>query len=302
MTQYDLIAIVTEPNDAALPKGMTSVLEGRHSAILCKPKRFQSLSRKSAIKTAALRQERLETLMATGTVLPVLHGTRMTQNDARTALKTHATQLDDLSDRLKGRVQYQIQIGWNKQEALEWFAAGGLDLLHASDTEALAKQFETLVLTRLEGTSEDICELPKAGDLVANCAVLTRADNNRSLDETIEGIDQIWTDGLKIRQIGPSPAVSFASIGFRRVGAKKLRDARELLGLAEGADQEDIRSARRNALLAPSQRRVDAIREAARLLQASLVSDRPNGPLHDIFVWSEGRSATLAINTLRGAA
>ncbi|MEM9757360.1 MAG: GvpL/GvpF family gas vesicle protein, partial [Pseudomonadota bacterium] len=271
MTAWRLLAITADAGPG-LPGRFRLEHFDRFTAVFSQSGLLPRMTRRAALRAAATRQADLEELMHHGTVIPALSRGDLTPEATPAALRGNVTDLASLATRLAGLVQYQITVT----------AQPG------TPTDTVAARIEA----GLARAAHDWVPLPKPAETLCNAACLWPADTTDRLDAILNDIDMAWPGQLRIRQIGPSPAVSFASIWFDRVGACNLRLARDRLGLkgpVAHLDPRAIASARRTALMAGQP--PDTIRRDADALSlaAALGAD---GAVHILRVWSEGR-ATL---------
>ena len=296
-----LLAIVHGPARQS-PDDLSAVPCGAFTAFFDTTKRVRKIGRKAVLRYAVRRQAQLEQLLPVGTVLPALQGVMLPQGDVAQAIGANIEELTGLSDRLVGRVQYQISVSGDPQAALVRLAAPGTAFSGCKNPDELAQRFGAYSRELLDPIAAELSALPLTEGTFANMAVLVDVARVAELDRALERIDALWSDGLRIRQIGPSPAVSFASIGFKRVGAGQLRAARKRLGLlAPETRRDDILRAKRAALRSNPGDAED-IRCSARWLDQAAASGQPKGPVYDLFTWSEGRATGAAAHALRGAA
>lgn len=296
MPAQDLIALVRDMTPDAPLAPLTAWTDARWSALVVPRKMLRPrLGRRAALKIAARRQSWLEMLLPTGTVLPALAGTRLHRDELPALLGANATALEAEADALAGRVQYQITIRCDLARAR---TAIRYPLLSGATSDSAWKTcFATLVADRL-ATLPDVVQtaLPTPDDVAVNVAVLLPARAGGALDKVLETIDALWPEGLSIRQIGPSPGVSFASIGLHRVESGDLSAAARVLDVAAGASAGEIRAARQTALRRPDAK-VDMIRSAATLLTQAQALPAP-GPFPQLHVWAEGQAQNA---TMRAA-
>ncbi|MBF9029979.1 hypothetical protein HKCCE3408_06205 [Rhodobacterales bacterium HKCCE3408] len=296
MTRRACLAILTDALPPDLPD-LVAVTEGAYTALLGpRPPRLQ-LTRRAVLRSAAARLSQLEALMGKGTLLPALPDSTLTEAEARLALRANTAILDRVADLLRGRVQYQLRIGWDAEAALDRFARGPIG--PASCAEQLAARFQLWVEERMTGIAPETLALPVAEDLVVNRALLVPAGAGPMLDHALDAIDDLWSDGLRISLVGPTPGMSFASLAIRPLGPDVVAEAVSRLGITPGADANEIRSARRRRLLADGAEAGPQITRAADVAGLAAAAGWPAGSLPEIHVWSEGRAAS---DRLRGAA
>lgn len=183
--------------------------------------------RRAILKAAGARQAMLEGLMPLGPVLVLPPGQ---QADAA-AFAPFVDELEAWADRLEGRVQFQLTLSWHRAAAAGRFAARcdgtevGLDRLG----QELAQQ----VTDRLSEVALDSIPLPTdAPEVLVHCVLLIDAAQEMRLDQVLEEIDALWPEGLRLRLVGPSPALSFALATLRPLAETELRAAADAMGAA----------------------------------------------------------------------
>lgn len=278
----ELLAIQSAGAARALPDGLTEIAQDGLAAILAPTRRPRWPSRRTLLVAAAERQARLEALMPRGTVLPSLPETRIAPAEVPTMLSANAPLLRRQLDALADRVQYQVTVGWDAAVAAATFGA--------SDT--LAPELTARIEGLLTPVAEEIQPLPVDDKTLTNHVLLIRADRDAALDAAVEAVDALWTEGLRIRQLGPAPAVSFASLGLVRLGPRAIAQALARLGLDVLPDPETLRRARHAALKAADPEARPQVVRSAEILAAAA---RARGPsLHLAYLWSEGRAELQA--------
>jgi len=214
--------------------------------------------RRAVAQAALVRQTRLEGLAEVGTVLPVAGGTPVPP-DLATFAAANAPTLEDAFGKLRTRSQYQIVVTWDASTAPARFAAAPeLAQLcrdtpapaRAAATGALARRLGDGIAAQLAAAVFDAIRLPGDPDCLLNLVVLADRTEHDALETALERIDGIWTEGLRIRLIGPSPAVSFALGQIETLSSDRVVAAARLLGLdpASPFDPTDIARARRRAV------------------------------------------------------
>ena len=282
MTARDLIALLLDPAPATLPRGTRAFHADGVTAILGAPRLVGlTKSRKAALKGAVQRQQRLEALMCDTTVLPVIPGTYLTSANLASLVACNGELLDRQFQSLTGRVQFQLEVLWDRAAAPARFGTADDAAL-----TALAAQLRGEMTAFL--SADDMQELPRSDDAVLNTVLLV--DEDVDLDPMLEAIDAIWTEGLRLRLIGPSPAVSFASLHLRHVSVAEIAAARATLGLRTLPDSEEaLATQRRTAIMAAPPEMQASLRDAADILAATIRAGGQPPILADI--WREGRAA-----------
>jgi hypothetical protein len=286
MSKWDCIAIMPDLRDFTVASEFRTCHAEGLSAVLAPAPRGMILTRRQVVRSAAGRQARLEALMAHGTILPVMPGRSMTEVVAHSMLKANAALFSGRLAALHGRVQFQVtlEIAQNAEppRAARSLIPGGAD--QEDIGPAVARHLEA----SLSAIADDIRVLPRAGAIVCNLVVLLDVARVAELDGTLAGFDALWPDGFRFRLIGPSPAVSFASVALQPVEHADLVAARRLLEVAEGASSDVIAAARTRALRKGSGVSPDLIREAAAMLRCAHAAGLVKHPILRARIWSEG--------------
>jgi hypothetical protein len=106
---------------------------------------------------------------------------------------------------------------------------------------------------------------PRGPGMILHRSLLVPTTAFPALDACLERIDALWSDGLSLRLIGPTPPVSFVLFEAVRVDAARLTAARRVLGSVGALGPAAIAAARRMALrTATDANAADAIRSAAK--------------------------------------
>lgn len=301
--KYEILAFVVNAT-APLPEGAFDCVEiGGTSAILIPVKSSWGLgksARRLRLAAAPERQRLLESLMCRGTVLPFAPGSAIDRGDVSALVAANAPLVKALGDRFSGRVQYQVTVSWAEDRVLDHFRSSPeLAPLFSNSTvspaaisgavSALAERLSRTMTSKVAAVACDLAELPREPAMLANCVVLLRNHDEMALDTALEAIDAMWPEGLRIRQIGPSPAVSFTTLRLKRIEARDIDAAFRCLGVPDGSHPQEIREARQRLLRRPDAD-VTRIRAAAEIAEAAHRAGECEY-LHLIDLWSEGRSA-----------
>ncbi|ETX15946.1 hypothetical protein OCH239_11845 [Roseivivax halodurans JCM 10272] len=272
MQNDELIALLAADALPTVPHGTTAASAGGFVGIFG-PAAPRFSSRAKVAADAARRMAWLEALMPAGALLPAMPGTQLAHDELPGMVEANRALLERAASEVAGKVQFQVTVGSGDAAPLQGAMAAA----------ELAR--------RLYGLTDSCHALPVHEALISNHVILIEAFREADLDAALAEIDETYP-GLEIRQIGPAPAVSFASLRLRRVSSRRIRAALRLLGLGAMPDGDALRVARRAALLAARPGRQGAIREAADILAAAIGCAAPAGPLILAEIWSEGRGAT----------
>ncbi|MEL6838790.1 MAG: GvpL/GvpF family gas vesicle protein [Pseudomonadota bacterium] len=305
MKQFELLAIMPAttrtPTNPALhlidAHGYTAILLPKSRPSILLPK-----SRKQGLSDAAIRQAHLESCMSSGPLVVCRPDCVLTEGDISGLVNANRQLLDDLTARLAGKVQYQITVSWAPEGVLTQFRESdelapifqaprvAADVLqHAVQT--LADRLKNDIAGSLEIAAKDVLHLPTEDDMLVNAVVLVNTDEVALLDNAVEQIDAIWTEGFRIRQIGPAPAGSFVLLDPQIVGKEEIAAAHRHLKLDEPSTYSQIEEARKGALrVAPE--RAEYTNHCARIAIATLSARDDAPPLFLCHVRSEEMAAT----------
>ncbi|MEL6620760.1 MAG: GvpL/GvpF family gas vesicle protein [Pseudomonadota bacterium] len=282
MRSHELICVVAG-GDIPPPDDLTQCVHaGPYTAVLSsapRPAMVLPMSRKTAMTQAAERQKVYEALLPSGTVLAAKPQQWMQLDQAAAFLTCNAPVFDDLCAWLDAKVQFQITVAWDEKNVLGHFrdAPEIAPLFSAEQATApmlehalarLRNRLAGQVRHLLDTVVTDIIALPITDGMLCNLVALVPASEEEQLDRCIEQIDAIWSEGLNIRQIGPSAAGSFALLDLDWIAAETVDAACARLSLSVGASAEERRTARRRALIS-AQHDASEIRLAARIVDAA---------------------------------
>ena len=319
MAVYDLIAVLDGAHETApvpdlqmvVHHGLTAVLGATPRPLIRLPQ-----TRRDALAEVATRLRWQEACMTLGTLLPLQPGTALTLDAAAAMLAANRPDLTDTIARFAGHVQSQVTVSWAEDRVLAHFRhSPELAPIFASKTvdpaglrlavTNLALRLSTAIGAHLALVATDIAPLPAPAGILWNGAVLLPRSALSSLDRAVEAIDALWSEGLTIRQIGPAPISSFATLHIEPVTRRQIDWALDRFNLTRGCTQADVHRARRQALvsLGPDSHGAerDAIRTQARIAEAAerlaqAGFNRVAG-LALCNLWSEGQSAPVALPT-----
>lgn len=250
---------------------------------------WRRLNRRRVLRDTARRMALLEDLARIATVVPALPGSRLPPHAVPVFVRANRPVLESAVSHLKGRSQYQVVIAWDPLRAAAELAPrllpGALD---PYPVDAMRAAFTARVDALLHDVAVDEVALPQTQDIVVNRVLLVEESRVQVLEDALEAIDAIWSEGLSIRLVGPSPAVSLYSLAIRWIGADDVARARAHLGAPAGCDPSALAAARRQALRAGSD--VDVVRDAEAWLAAHHRAGCPDDGVHIASRWSEGRA------------
>lgn len=305
MKTYELICVVCSSAVDPPDHTVRCIAWGQYTAVLsAAPRKAIQLpvSRKEALKSAVERQRIFEALMPEGTVLVAKSQQWLNLEQVELFLSANAVLLADLQIRLAGKSQFQITVTWDESKVFSRFRnAPELVSLFEKDVATKSMVEDTVARLRnrlanqirelLQPKVADLLSLPIVEDILSNSVVLIANSQESTLDRCVDAIDAIWPEGFRIRQIGPSPAGSFALLNLTWVSTKDIKAAHEMLTLKIGASTDEQRRAERRILMQPDIP-VEDVKWAARIV-ASTAPGLESG-FHIAAVLSEekGLSAT----------
>lgn len=242
MSRPDFLAIMRA--EEAPARGFPKEVQGGIAALYMPPGDGPSLAglfrrpgagtgrRRARAAALVARQKALEALHACGDVLPALPGARLDPREAQAALAANRPAVDAGLAAVHGRAQRQATILWDLEAAPARFrdrlgGASGPDAL-----AALARELAAPMERGLRAASEAALSLPCDGpEMILNLALLGGREEDAALEAALEAADAVWTEGLRIRLIGPSPAIAFAAARLRRLRPGEAVAAARALGL-----------------------------------------------------------------------
>lgn len=275
---HEIIAIL--PGDTVpLPAGLTRVSAGGATAVLAPAPGWTERLTGGPKQTAVRHHSRLEALLALGPVLPFAAGIACDPDEAALLLRLDAPLIARLAAEIGPRRHFQLALDWDESRVLTAFRdspelaplfAGAPvtpEALRQAIT-ALADRLSATALRLLDPVAEDPVEQPRAPGCLLNVVFLLRPEDEPRLDAALEAIDALWTEGLRLRLVGPSAPISHALLDIDRVDAGAVSAAADLLGLRPDAGATAVREAAKAALRRPdlAANAAEHLRAAARLL------------------------------------
>lgn len=292
MKRLQLIAITHV--QSGFPEGMRAIEAGDLAAIYASLPRSGRLSRRRMLRAAAERQGCLENLLPAGAVLPVLPGQNVPLAEAVRMLRANAASLTRKLTDLHGKKQYQITLAIDEANALARLACPIGPFAAATDLQDLKRRLGAHLQDRIDLCGCDCIALPCVNGLVCNFVVLVDDRAEAAIHETVSDMDALWSGGFRFRLTGPSPAVSFASVGFQKTSRAEFVQALGILKLPASADAVTLARARATALR-DGRASVEDVRLAADIVASANELQEDNGfPFHRVFFWAEGMALAKA--------
>ena len=272
------------------------------ACLIDSPRWRRAVLKRIALRRAVHRQEALEALLEFGAVVPVAPGALVRPDELPQIAAANGDTLTKAFGACAGRVQYEVEVGWAEDKVLTAFrhAPEIAPLFRAAsvDPEDIAKRVEALrtrlaeeIGALLTPVASETVTLSRRSGTVARFALLISRTAHAAFEKAVEAVDALWTEGFRVRQIGPAPAAAFGTLLFRRPSREELPKAAARLGLPNTWKGEDLRLARRRALLAAqAPDAAQEVREAYRLLAGWDAVGRPSTPPPVLDLWREGQA------------
>ncbi|MDX8348468.1 GvpL/GvpF family gas vesicle protein [Cognatiyoonia sp. IB215446] len=311
MKNFELYALT--PRTSKLPKvdGLQYLHMSTYSAIMSvKAQKAMALpkSRQQILSAAAMRQAQLEKCMEADPLIICRPQFFISQEHLPGLVSANRPLLDRLGARLKGKVQYQITVNWNEEAVLDKFRDSpelrGLfkkrqvtPTTLARSTSELRKRLVSQIETQLSRLSDQVIDLPAMPDMLFNAVILLARAQIPELDAAVEAVDDIWTEGFQIKQIGPAPAASFALLDPKPIDAGEIDAALKHLDLQRPLDESTVARARRETLLNVPQQ-ADYTKRCAEI--AAAMARAGNGPR--LFLCDVSAEDQAALTNLRKVA
>ena len=292
MKAYELFAIIPAASIESNEGQLQHLTVGAYTAIFSSTARKAILlpvTRKQALMNAAKRQAILESFIAQGPVIGCRPNVFLSKSEIAALIMCNGALLDQVRHRLSGMVQYQITVNWmadrvldrfrDSPELVELFQKGKVTPAAIKQSvTALADRLSSQIEIELSNLSDELLHLPRTEDMLCNIVILLKQDHSSALDEAVERIDSIWSEGFRIRQIGPAPATSFALLDPESVSSGEVDAALAHLGLPESFDTTDIAKERHKTLLSlPEQ--AAYTKRCACIAEAKFLAGRPDQPV-----------------------
>ncbi|MGR3479505.1 GvpL/GvpF family gas vesicle protein [Salipiger marinus] len=252
--------------------------------------------RRAVLRRAAERQALIEAMMPYGPVLVVPPGIRLRPAD----LAPWERELTAWLDRLEGKVQFQLTICADQSGLSAYFAerqATAPDL----PPELLSQTLVAEIEAALDPLVLDRIILPVSGpEMLLNRVLLIDGASESQLDLALARIDAMWPEGLRLKLVGPSPAMSFALATLRALPWSELQLAAQALGMSLGSAPtlsalRELATARRTALMRGAD--PDAVALLSRIAALDL-AEGPLPPLHLLEVRRDGCAAPVHPSSL----
>jgi hypothetical protein len=258
-SDLDLIGIVTAPPWSAVPAGLHLVPCGARAALFGPA--APSATAQEAVRTALDRMRLYETSGLIGRLLPVAAGARIPPAEVAAVLSAAEREIARAEDEVRGAAEYQVRVTWAEDRVLGAFRDTAELAPVLSARRVTAGEIARAVLRlsrRLAATMDEEfarggfarVEQPLEPGMILNRAVLVPASALEALDGCLARIDALWSDGLAVKLIGPTPPVSFAIFDAVRVDPSRRRAAQALLGQIGATGAMSLAAARRFALRA----------------------------------------------------
>jgi hypothetical protein len=300
MPEFDVIAVLEGKHHTPPLPDLQMIVQHDLTAVLAataRPAMRPPQSLAQHLQDAARHLTWQTACMQTAPLLPVRLDTPLTREGAAAMLTANHPFLTQLLTRYAGMAQVQVTVTWNEAEALHRF---GADIAPSGDPQDMGKLSQQVALrlsmtigAELASFSTEISPLPLAPGLVWSGVILLPLRRLSDLQRAVQRLQAIWPEGLHIRQIGPDPVTSFATLDLTDVTMRQLDQALTSFGLRSVADLGQLAMARRRRLGSIG-RHDDAakraeIGEQAEILAAAARLPNPAKGFALCRIWTDGR-------------
>lgn len=214
-------------------------------------------------------------LMSVGTVLPIRFGTVAgSKEEVGSLLKTLSglsgersrTIMDEVFERLKGKVEFDVEARWNPQVAYSRIAQGDPEIKafkeRLATQGALASMEDRIAVGKLvagavakyaevcrQKIKETLCEvslescpLPMKRDqeLFMNKAFFVEEGRVEAFEKKLVSLGESFQEAVHFKYAGPLPPYSFTGCEIKAITSAVLDEARQVLGLGETFTQEEF--------------------------------------------------------------
>lgn len=244
----------------AITVGGAAAIVGRHEG-----PHVGGLPQPELLRRLTIHQRVIEEVMERGDVLPARFGTVLNSDDeVRSFLTRWGALVRDSLSRFSGLIEVEMAATWDLGRALAEVAsqpevvAAKESAQQAPPEERLARQVmvgqvvkQALDQRRAryqQALLQEVGTLAKAiqpnlvlnDEMVFNVAFLLDRQEIRAFDAAIDRLDESLEGSLALRQIGPLPPYSFATVSVTRFDAQRLAAGRALLGLPGEISEEAV--------------------------------------------------------------
>lgn len=278
MAKHLYCIIDHDGGDVTLPADGAYVLPYRDVALVVRESPaidYASLSQSIIVRHLANHQSLIEGIMKERTAIPIKFGTTVGEDDGELLemLKSGYPSFKKAVDTMAGKVEVDIIAMWNDLDSI-LRELGGRDEIRmfkedivADSPEKLREQAVELgkmvrkALEEENGRVRDEIIIFLRGHfleqrirehfddrMLMNVAFLVERDLLKAFEERIEELDKSYGGRIDFRVIGPLPPHSFSTLEIRRIGAREIEEAVDMVGVEAGADKDDVRKAYRKLL------------------------------------------------------
>ncbi len=245
-----------------------TVPEGDISAVVSDTEimNFDRFEKNELLRHGVRHQQILEALLKKYDVVPFSFGMIVPgKEELNKLLKDVYLQFKVALQRIRGKVEFAIQIAWDEQKVIEEILKNDRELVQMRDQAAL--QGAKTAGLRLEVGKRIFGEVEKqrkkyledikavfreswhdmqAGkllekDMIGNLALLVGKDEEPLLDATMHELGARYAATLKFKYIGPMAPYSFVAMNISIGNAELIANARKILGLDESANFSQIK-------------------------------------------------------------
>ncbi|MCM2357406.1 MAG: GvpL/GvpF family gas vesicle protein [Geobacteraceae bacterium] len=235
---------------------------------------YASLPQNILVRHLADHQALIEGIMKERTAIPIKFGTSVGDDgELLEMLESGYPSFKKAVDTMAGKVELDIIAMWNDIDAILRELGGREEIqrfkedIFAASPEKLREQAVELGKMVRKALEEENCRVRDEiiislrghfleqrireqfdDRMLMNVAFLVERDVIKTLEERIDELDMSYGGRIDFRVIGPLPPHSFSTLEIRRIGAREMEEAMDLVGVEAGADKDEVRKAYRRLL------------------------------------------------------
>ncbi len=229
--------------------------------------RFDSLPKETLLHNLAVYQAVIEKVMKSHHIIPMKFGTvAQGEEELKRILEKGYGQINTNLKEMENKIELDVAVLWGNLETVlkEIGEEDGIKILKEEAASKPPDEIfevkinvgklvkESLDKKRKECASEILRTLKKYAkdhrshnimddSMIVNAAFLINKDKRKILEGKVDELDKYYQDKINFRIVGPLPPYSFCTMEMKKVEFSEVNEAREMLGLGEGATSVEIR-------------------------------------------------------------
>lgn len=235
---------------------------------------YKDIPREALVQYLLAHQAVIEEIMKERTAVPIKFGTTAVNDvGAREILEFGYARFKDAIDGMKDKTEIEVIARWNDLDSVlkeignkaeirrfkEGIKTGG-----QSNFQSLAVELGRMVKTALNEENSRVRDEIRAvlnehavefrlhdpldDRMIMNAAFLIQKGREGLLEEEVEKLDNEYGNKVDFRVVGPLPPHSFSTLEIKRVGAREVIDALDVMGVDGNAGKTGVKNAYRRLL------------------------------------------------------